>query len=194
MRLSKTLFQTFICLFFFIFSISTVSAIEVAGVQIEENISITGVDGVLKLNGAAIRSKFFFDIYVGALYLTEKNNNAQSILQKPQANRVLMHFLYGEVSKEKLVNAWLDGFEENTSADIYKQLTSRLTAFNKMFMTLHKGDVVLLDYIPSTGTRVTIKGEVKGMIKGEDFNRALLSVWLGKSPVTDSLKEGMLGL
>ena len=34
----------------------------------------------------------------------------------------------------------------------------------------------------------------KGVIEGEDFNAALLDIWLGEEPADDDLKEEMLGL
>jgi len=34
----------------------------------------------------------------------------------------------------------------------------------------------------------------KGRVPGEDFQRALLAVWLGDHPADTSLKKGMLGL
>ena len=63
-----------------------------------------------------------------------------------------------------------------------------------MFETAHEGDVILLDYVPGTGTSVTINGTKIGTIPGEDFNQALLAVWLGDKPADDGLKEGMLGM
>jgi hypothetical protein len=52
---------------------------------------------------------------------------------------------------------------------------------------------VLLDYIPGTGTRVTVDGAVKATIKGEDFFRALLKIWIGAKPVDGRLRDAMLG-
>ena len=54
--------------------------------------------------------------------------------------------------------------------------------------------MVLLDYIPETGTRITIDNEVKGVIEGADFYAALADVWLGEEPADDDLKDAMLGL
>ncbi len=170
------------------------SARQIADVDLSEQISMPGVEKKLHLNGAGIRYKFFFKIYVAALYLPEKQNDANSVLNASQANRVSMHFLYDEVEKKKLVNAWLEGFEDNVDDKVFAAVKERLNKFNQMFTDLRNGDVVLLDYIPQQGTRVTIKGELKGVIEGADFNRALLSVWLGEEPVTDELKDAMLGI
>ncbi|WP_419630070.1 chalcone isomerase family protein, partial [Thiolapillus sp.] len=65
--------------------------------------------------------------------------------------------------------------------------------FKAMFPTLHKGDEAVLTYLPGKGVSVTIRGEQKGVVPGADFARALLSVWLGKEPVTGKLKKGIAG-
>ena len=55
------------------------------------------------------------------------------------------------------------------------------------------GDIITLDYLPASGTRITVNGTERGTIAGDAFNRALLRIWLGKNPVQDDLKKGMLG-
>ena len=104
-----------------------------------------------------------------------------------------MHFVYDEVKSEKLVAAWNEGFEENNSEDRLAILRGRIDKFNAMFPTLGTGDVVVLDYIPGKGTQVKIKGENKGIIEGEDFNIALLDIWIGEEPADEDLKDAMLG-
>ena len=193
MKLSSRLYRVVFGVSLLFFS-SHLPAREIADVKLIEQITVEAIDDILKLNGAGIRTKFFFNIYVGALYLPEKQNSAQAILKSAKANRVLMHFLYDEVEKKKLVDAWVEGFEDNVDAKTFSALKDRLIKFNQMFSDMHKGDVVLLDYIPGKGTRVMIKGDVKGTIEGDDFNRALLSVWLGEAPVTEALKDAMLGI
>lgn len=49
------------------------------------------------------------------------------------------------------------------------------------------------DYVPGTGTTVTIGGQAKGTIPGADFMRALWGIWLGDQPADAKLKAGMLG-
>jgi len=167
---------------------------EVAGIALPSQVVVNDDKKPLVLNGAGIRYKFFFKIYIGALYLPRLESDPLKILSAPVPNRVSMHILYGEVPGEKLVDAWLEGFNNNLEATEYAHLEQRLGQFNQMFVTLHEGDEVLLDYIPELGTRVTIKNQIKGVIKGADFNRALLSVWLGDDPVTEELKLSLLGV
>ncbi len=170
-----------------------VNAVEIKGVSVPDTARIETVDQTLVLNGAGIRKKFFVSVYIGALYLTEKRDSAPAILAADEPRRVAMHFLYSKVEADKLREAWLEGFQANVSADQFARVKPSLEKFNAFFGDAVKGDVILLDYIPGVGTRVSVNGEVKGTIPGAEFNRDLLAVWLGKEPVTSSLKEAMLG-
>lgn len=185
--------RTAINILFFGLLCGLVQAAEVGGISIDDKVQPGGGGATLVLNGAGVREKFFMDIYVGALYLPAKSASAAEILTGPGPKRVAMHFLYKEVDKEKLIDGWNEGFENNQSTADLDKFSERLNAFNALFQTVHAGDVIVLDYIPGTGTSVAINGVKKGTIPGEDFNRALLSVWLGDKPADDGLKGAMLG-
>ena len=181
-------------IFFLLFSLSlSAQAREIADVTIPQTISIPSVEQSLTLNGAGIRYKFFFKIYIAALYVTQASHKADDIINSNGPKRMLMHFLYDEVPLEKLVDGWNEGFEDNLSKAEQKSLAADIKQFNQMFESLKAGDEVELDYLPGKGTRVTIKGVEKGVIKGAEFNRALLKIWLGEEPVTEELKEALLG-
>ncbi|MFQ5355060.1 MAG: chalcone isomerase family protein [Mariprofundaceae bacterium] len=165
-------------------------AMEVGGVSVPEQVKLNGQE--INLNGAGIRTKFFFDIYAGALYLPKVARDAKKAISMQGAKRVSMHFIHSEVSKGKLVDGWESGFKKNLSKEAREKLQERLGQFNDMFSDVKSGDVVLLDYLPEQGTRVTVRGDIKGTIPGKDFNEALLAVWLGKKPADKDLKESML--
>jgi len=171
---------------------NNVLAATVEGVNIPEAVQIDS-GRKLVLNGAGIRSKFIFSIYIGALYLPEKMHDVPAILQSDKPNRVMMHCLYHEIDKVKLVDAWNEGFDSNLSQQQRKILHNRIEQFNGIFPALKRGDVILLDYTPGEGTRLTYNGKLLGKIEGKDFNKALLSIWLGEHPADDELKAAMLG-
>jgi len=165
---------------------------EVAGVSIPEKITVA--DGTeLVLNGAGIRSKLFFKIYVAALYLEHPAAEEAAVLADSGHRRMLMHFLYDKVEREKLVDAWNEGFAGNLSEEARATLAERIDTFNAMFDTVEKGDTIVLDYIPGQGTSVSVAGQAKGVIEGKDFSDALFSIWLGAKPVTEELKKDLLG-
>lgn len=164
---------------------------EIAGVDVAESLKSDG-GTTLHLNGAGVRSKFFFDIYIAQLYMEHPANSTEGIIDAEGLKRIVMHFLYSKVEKEKLIDGWNEGFEGNSKAEELELLKERITRFNSLFVDVKKNDVIVLDFIPTTGTRVVIAGEEKGSIEGKDFNDALLKVWLGKKPVTSALKKELL--
>ena len=170
---------------------SFASAKEVAGLNISDTTIVDGDE--LILNGAGVRSKFFFKIYIGALYLKQKANSSESVYSMDGPKQITMSILYDEIEAEKLIAAWNDGFNGNNTPDELESLKDRITQFNALFKTVHKGDTIRLDMIPGTGVDVWFNGEPQASIAGDDFIEALLKIWLGEKPADDDLKEGMLG-
>ena len=184
----KTLFSRnhtdfFILLFAILFSMS-LNARQLDDVSFPDSLTLDGTDTVLQLNGMGYRTKFIFKVYVGALYTETAVNSRDAVQALKGPKRIAMH-LVREVSREKMTAALNDGFEENTSEEQLKKLQSRLKTFDSYFPDLKVGDVILLDIIPATGTRVTINGAVKGSIEGADFGSALFDVWLGEEPADE---------
>lgn len=165
-------------------------AVEIDGVSVPDSAQVTG--HVLKLNGAGVRTKFFFDIYIGALYLTEKATTTEQVLAANGPKRVSMMILYDEVDRDKLTDGWTDGFEKNQSKEAMAKLRERLVEFNALFPDAKKGDVFSYDFIESGATVVLFNGRVLGVIEGKDFQKALIEVWLGKKPAHEGLKKAML--
>ena len=168
------------------------SAREVAGIDIPETVQLAAGTPPLVLNGAGIRKKFFFKIYVAGLYLPSRQTTTEVILDMPGPKRVHMHFLYKEVERDKLVTGWQEGFENNLETNEFEKVASRLAKFNQLFRTMHRGDVIYLDYQPEEGTQVLFNGELQGRIEGDDFYAALLQVWLGQQPADADLKTALL--
>ena len=172
-------------------AMTSVVALEVNGIVLQKTANLS--DGtVVTLKGAGVRQKFFIDVYVGALYVSATHTSAETILDGGQANRVEMHILYDEIADTKLVKAWNDGFNANQSTEVIEQLREKIDAFNMLFPSVRKGDVIRVDYLPGSGTKISVNGAVLGIVPGSTFNRAVLSIWLGQRPVSKSLKHSML--
>jgi hypothetical protein len=183
---------------FFIILLSTlyitaINARDIDGVTLPDKVTLKNTDVELQLNGIGYRTKFVFKVYVGALYTETKVNSRDAVQALTGPKRIAMHIVYDEVGREKMSKAWHEGFAENNSDAQLAKLQTRLDTFVNYFPDLKAGDQVLLDYIPVSGTHVTINGEEKGVIEGDDFYRALLDVWLGDEPADNDLKDAMLG-
>jgi flagellar motor switch/type III secretory pathway protein FliN len=173
------------------------SAAELEGVKLPDKIRLTGGGPELVLNGAGIRHKFgFIKIYVATLYLSQKKNEREAALADPGPKRVGMHILADEVTAPDLISSMNNALAANLVPHELALLEKRLRDLNRMMSsikTIGKGSVVYLDYIPGTGTRITVNGEERITIPGEDFFRGMLQVWLGAKPVDGGLRDAMLG-
>jgi hypothetical protein len=167
---------------------------QLGDVDLPDSVTLEGTDQVLQLNGMGYRTKFVFKVYVAALYTQSKADSRDEVQSLDGPKRIVMHMVYDEVSREKMNAAWLEGFEENNTDEQFDRLKSRLETFIALFPDLKAGDVIYLDYLPSSGTQVVFNGEKKPVIEGADFYTALLDVWLGEDPADDDLKDALLGV
>jgi hypothetical protein len=168
--------------------------VTIDGIEIPDTLTVANRGPALVLNGAGVREKLFLDIYIGALYLPTKSGDAQAILSGSGPVCVTMHFLYKKVSSKKITDAWEGGLTANHTVAEMQTLRPQLEKFNALFRTMHKGEVIRICYLPGTGTEVRINGEWRGNVEGEAFFHALLAIWLGAQPVSNDLKQGMLGI
>jgi len=162
----------------------------VEGVELPDTVQLGA--SRLRLNGAGVREKFFFDIYVAGLYLKRPQHDAAHILAQDGPWRMVMHFLYRKVGKNKLDEGWEEGFRANLKSAERKRLRPAIDRFKAFFPDLRRDDEVWLDHLPGKGVTVTLNGQILGRVEGEGFAVALLRIWLGEEPVTRSLKEALL--
>ena len=146
----------------------------------------------LQLNGTGLRTATFLKIkvYDMALYLEEKSDSPEAILNAKGNKRIEMHFLRN-VPKEKLNNAWIEGFKKN-GADLEEHKTT-LEQLQAPMRDMQKDDRLVFEFTKKK-TKVLINDKEVAVIKGSDFQQALLAVWLGPNPPNESLKKGILGL
>jgi hypothetical protein len=163
-------------------------AMTVQGVTFPDTSSVGGKP--VTLNGMGVRVAYIFvKVYVGGLYLATPTHDATAATQTDEPKRVLLQFLR-DVTHEEMVNAMREGFAHTASAALQPQVDQFSGFFTQPLVT---GSQASFDYVPGTGTTVTIGGQAKGTIPGADFMRALWGIWLGDKPADASLKAGMLG-
>jgi long-chain acyl-CoA synthetase len=172
-------------------------AAEVEGVKLDDRIFVAQGLPELQLNGAGPRRKLLVaKVYVAALYLTHRRTTSDAVLADPGPTRLAMHVLHDEILAEDLIAMLNDGLSANNQLPELGPLESRirdLAAMMRQVGRITQGGVVLLDYLPGIGTRITINGVARATIPGADFNRALMRIWLGDRPVDGRLKRMLLG-
>ena len=167
------------------------NAKECVGVSFAEQVTSGGA--VLKLNGLGLRQATFLkvDVYVAALYVAQTSSDASAILESKTPRELLLHFVR-DVDAAELNKGWDEGFENNAKSQL-PTLRERIEAFKGLIGDMKTGQRLRIIYEPGASIHVDVDGTVKGTIAGDDFARALFSIWLGSHPPSASLKAGLLG-
>ena len=102
-----------------------------------------------------------------------------------------------DLTAQQLTDALNEGFAANNppaDQERYKGQLAELLAVMNALGQAKTGEVVALDFVPDSGTRVLVNGAAKGKpIPDEGFYRAILKIWLGDKPADADLKRGLLG-
>ena len=165
------------------------AALEVEGVQVEPTVTVQGQ--TLRLNGYGIREKFFFDIYLGSLYTTQPVASTAAALVAPGSKLIRMNFLYHKVDREKIVEAFAEGFEKNSP-----HLVESAAAKTFLGWFVHdfvRGDAVDLELGADGTVLATQNGSLLGSLNSPELARGVLLIYLGDKPADAGLKKGMLG-
>jgi len=172
-------------------------AAQVESVKLDDRVYIAQGVPELQLSGAGVRRKMLVaKVYVAALYLTQKRSTSDAVLADAGPKRFAMHILHDEITAEQMVAMLNDGLSANNQLLELGALEPRIRELSAMMRAvgrISQGGVILMDYLPGIGTRITINGVARATIPGEDFNRALLRIWLGDRPVDGRLKRMLLG-
>jgi chalcone isomerase-like protein len=154
----------------------------------------TTVDGTtLMLNGLGLRqaTALKVNVYVAALYVTKPASDGDAILGAPGTKQLILHFVRN-VGRSDLNKAWEEGFEANAKGQ-RPALKERIEKFKALMPDMKSGERLTFTSKPGSGVVIDVGGAAKGTIEGDDFAKALLSIWLGAHPPNANLKTGLLG-
>ncbi len=169
-------------------------ATEISGVTIEPEATVAG--SKLVLNGAGVRYKGFAKVNVAEIYASKKFSSLEELIALPGPKRVSLTMLR-DLPSGLLGKSLTRGIEDNFPHGEVSKLVPSLIRIGELFnavKTLNTGDRVLIEWIPGTGTVVTVRGVVQGEpFKEPEFFRAVVSIWLGPVPVDFKLKDALLG-
>lgn len=162
------------------------------GVKIPDSLVMAGDSKPLVLNGAGYRKKLFIKVYIGALYLAQPASQAKAVLDADTPRIMRMHFLR-DVGQDKLAAAWNDGIAANHTVAEMQALRSRVDQLNTLIGSVRDNDVVRIEMRPRGETEVWLNDKLRGSIHGVEFQRALLTAWVGAKPADANLKQAVLG-
>lgn len=168
--------------------------VEVSGVKLGNPVEVHGTQ--LQLNGAGVRYKVVFKVYVGGLYLTKKAATPEEAYAAPGPKRISLTMLR-EVDSNELGKAFTKGFQDNAPKEQMSRLIPGLIKMGEIFAAqkkLQANDSITVDWIPGSGTVISVKGKAQGEpIKEPEFFIAMMRIWLGPKPADWKLKDELLG-
>jgi hypothetical protein len=174
--------------------LSGAATVELAGVKLEDRITVAG--SPLMLNGAGIRYKAVFKVYTAGLYLSSKAATPEEVLKAAGPKRIAITMLR-DINSSELGKLFSRGVEDNMDRAEFSKLIPGVLRMSQVFSDhkqLREGETFVIDWVPGTGTVLTVKGVMQGEpFKEPEFFNALMRIWLGKKPADWQLKDALLG-
>lgn len=169
-------------------------AVTVADVKYEPTQALG--DSTVQLNGAGVRYKAVFKVYTAGLYLEKKASTPQEVASQRGPKRLSITMLR-EIDSTELGKLFSRGMEDNMDRAAFSRIVPGVLRMSQIFSDhkkLQAGDQFMIDWIPGTGTVITVKGKVQGEpFKEPEFFNALMGIWLGNLPADFKLKDALLG-
>jgi len=130
-------------------------------------------------------------VYVGALYTEKKSVSTDELLKDPGDKLIRMTFVMKKVEKEKIVDAFSEGFSKNSPAVAG---TAEAKAFLSWFTAdFVAGDTVDISLSPDGTVAASHNGKALGTVRSPALVQGVLLIWFGEKPADAGLKKGMLG-
>ena len=149
----------------------------------------------LLLNGAGIRKKVFFKLYVAGLYLQSKTKNPNDIINGDKEMLMRLTITSGMISSSNMSEAIEEGFKKSmngNTAPLKSQIDIFINTFKKE--EIKEGDLFEIWYTPNVGVQPYKNGKLQNTIPGLDFKKAVFGIWFSTNPVDEDLKKALLGL
>ena len=164
---------------------------EIADVNFPGEKNIAGKN--LKLNGVALRTKFFIKVFAGGFYLENPTSDAEEAITSEQVKHFHLHYLTSKATAEKLQ----DGFKEaiikaNPPEMVEKHMGAIEQYASWLDQDMAPGATSVTTYIPGKGLTLVFKGQEKGTIADPEFAQMYFRYNLGEK-ADKKLRKGYLG-
>jgi hypothetical protein len=163
---------------------------EIGGAFFEDHV-FAGNTLLSKRGAGLFRYLGIINAYAGALYV-EDGKQIQEPLNNSAKRLEIEYFL--NIKGDDFGPATNKLLARNVDPEILAGLQDRIDKHNSLYEDVQPGDRYSLTFIPGKGTELALNGESKGIIEGDDFASAIYSIWLGKNPISHSLKNQLLGI
>ncbi len=145
----------------------------------------------IQLSGAGVRTATFFKIkiYVLSLFSSEKikTGTGSELEQRPIC--FVMTYLK-DFSESDVDRAWDYQFKESVEYQ-YPELKKHIQELKSFFGAIKDERRQTIELL-NDSTKFYENDKFKGEIRSKDFQKSFLSMWFGKNPPTEELKQSLL--
>jgi hypothetical protein len=140
-------------------------------------------------NAALLRYLKVVKAYVAALYLPKGVGPGQVLSDVPK--RLELHY-FVSIKGPDFGKGAEPTLERNQTPAELARLRERIDRINAVYRDVKPGDRYALTYLPGKGTELALNGSPLAVIEGADFAAAYFGIWLGREPIDEKLKSGLL--
>lgn len=186
--------KSLLCLSLLFLVVTTVPAREVGRIDVPETLTLEDGATSLVLNGAGVRSRFGFKVYVGSLYLKEKSSDSKIIAAADEPMAITMVWVR-DIPLDKITDVYVEAFKY-AAINKDESLQKNIDAFMAALRPCEKNAVTKIVYIPGKGTSMYYNDTQTLHVEGMAFKESLFRIWLLEEDTftgDKTVRAGMLG-
>ncbi len=153
--------------------------------------NIGGKEVRLVVTGAAMRTKYLFQVYAIASYVQEgfRAPSAEALATADCAKQLHL-VMERDVDGKDMADAFFGAIRMNYPAPAFQNELNNLMAYMKA-NPVRKGDQIFLTNVPGRGLHVVVAGKTEMMIENVGFAHAVWEIYLGRNNLGNDIKRGL---
>jgi hypothetical protein len=164
------------------------------GVEFPAQVNVNGK--TFAITGTGVRKKFGFKVYAIASYVEAGRLDASrdlytQLLSDGPAKRIVMHFVR-DVEVDKIRETFGEGLEKNIPNYHSSPAKKDAEAFLNAMLDMQSNNEMHLYWWPGGTVEVNVNGQPRGKFQSPILAQGIWSIWLGRSPISDAIKTGLV--
>ncbi len=146
-------------------------------------------DNQVPLRGQAIFRVLNNNIYTSAFYVPFEAKTTMDVLGEVP-KRLVIHCLR-DFKKEDILKALEKTLRSNPTLDV-ENLAPGIDTLSEHMDMVRQGDEYALTYLPGLGTQFEFNGQIRVIIPGSDFAKALFGIWVSPYSMNQKMRLQLL--
>lgn len=165
-------------------------SLNLAGVEVAPLIRAPEHTRPWSLQGSALIHRSFIPFFGLALHAPSEAGRSADLSDGATPLQITLVWYTPELPRAQVQEYFRKQFEHAADAETLSRIEPRLSKFLEILPKARRGERMTFFYTPDGGTQVEVEGGGRGHFAGIEFNRALLSLWLGDTADAE-VREGL---